>query len=368
MAEQDDIFSLPPPPPPAPARHEAAIGEAIRRFDNGGAAPPAKPLRSPGSRWSIASRPQLGILAAASLVAVIGLPLAWQTVTQKTEPAAEMASQDTSKSNRFDMGASPPAVVFEPTTTAAPPVVSAKNEQPSQDQSPAAKPEVPTQLAEAKASRESEAGGGRQDMARTQGNIMAAPAAIAPAMPAAAPPPPPAMAKAEAPAPAESRGQLADVSDIIVTTAKRRGGGVPDRGDWNACTIDDPKRSLAACKSLVNPGAKGARGQAAAQLADGLSLAWQGNIDRAITAFDQAIAIDPKSSLAYLNRGLALRRLGEEDRALADLDRAVKLAPTARSYYHRSLLQREKGNERRARADESRAVELDSDYEAVIGR
>jgi tetratricopeptide (TPR) repeat protein len=160
----------------------------------------------------------------------------------------------------------------------------------------------------------------------------------------------------------------ADSGDsIIVTAFARRGGAVPDRGDWNACTINDPRRSLAACKYLINPGAKGIKGQAAAHLADGLSLAWQGIMDRAIAAFDQAIAIAPKSSLAYLNRGLAYRRQGDVDRALADLDKAVRLAPNAaRGYYNRSLLLRERGDTRRAEADQLRAVSLNADYEEVI--
>jgi tetratricopeptide (TPR) repeat protein len=173
----------------------------------------------------------------------------------------------------------------------------------------------------------------------------------------------------EARAAAKSREDAAaDSSDSIVVTAfARRGRAVPDRGDWNACTIDDPKRSLAACKSLVNPGAKGIKGQAAAHLADGLSLAWRGNMDRAIAAFDQAIMIAPKSSLAYLNRGLAYQRQGDADRALADLDRAVRLAPSsARGYYNRGLLLRERGDARRANADQMRAVDLDADYEAVV--
>jgi len=123
----------------------------------------------------------------------------------------------------------------------------------------------------------------------------------------------------EAPAPTKPKEDLAAAEaydSIVVTSAKRRGRAVPDRGDWNACTIKDPKRSLAACRYLIDPGAKGIKGQAAAHLADGLSLAWQGNMDRAIAAFDRAIAVAPKSSLAYLNRGLAYQRQGDTDRGL----------------------------------------------------
>jgi tetratricopeptide (TPR) repeat protein len=220
-------------------------------------------------------------------------------------------------------------------------------------------------LAEGKTTGDANTRSGRRDTMLAQADITASPVMSAPAAPAAAPPPPP--MKAESSVPAERREELAVSRDVIVTAMRRRGRAVPERGDWNACTINDPKRSLAACKSLVNSGAKGSKGQAAAHLADGLSLAWQGNIDRAIVAFDQAIAINPKSSLAYLNRGLAWRQKGDGNRALTDLDQAVKLAPnTARGYYNRGLLQRERGDDRRAKADQTRAIDLDANYEAVI--
>lgn len=372
MTEQDDNLSLPPPPPPAPARREGAIEEALRRFDAEGEA--SQPIRAEprhsGFRRGIGDRPQLGILAAAALVAVIGLTLAWLTVTQKSEPAAELASRAAEDLKTFNVEERrPPAVVFfEPETTVQRPVTASRKEPPSSitgpDRFEAPEPEAAARLAEATAGRGRDATGNRRDGAPAQLAVAAAPIIAAPAPVAA---PPPAMAKAEAPAAAENREQFADTRDVVVTAMKRRSRAVPERGDWNACTIDDPKRSLAACKSLVNPAAKGVKGQADSYLADGLSLAWQGNVDRAITAFDRAIMINPKSSLAYLNRGLAWRRKGEGERALADLDRAVKLAPNmARSYYSRSLVQRDRGNNRRAKADQSRAMDLDPEYEAVI--
>jgi tetratricopeptide (TPR) repeat protein len=158
------------------------------------------------------------------------------------------------------------------------------------------------------------------------------------------------------------------VNEIVVTgtrrTALTRTAG---RGDWNACTVNDPDRSLSGCGKLVDPNAKGPAGRAAAHLAAGLSQAWQGDFDGAIVAFDQAIAIDPRSSFAYLNRGLAYQHEGEPDLALADLDRAVKYASgAARGYYNRAQLRRQRGDTRRAEADEDRAVNLDLRYQAVV--
>jgi tetratricopeptide (TPR) repeat protein len=151
--------------------------------------------------------------------------------------------------------------------------------------------------------------------------------------------------------------------NIVVTGSRVASPKANKRGDWNACTVNDPGRSLRNCRHLVDPAAKGAAGRAAARVADGLARAWEGDEDEAIAAFDQAIEIAPHSSFAYLNRGLAHRRNGDLDRALADLDRAVRQSPrSARAYYNRSLILRQRGDVRRARADEQRAIDLDPRY------
>jgi tetratricopeptide (TPR) repeat protein len=127
-------------------------------------------------------------------------------------------------------------------------------------------------------------------------------------------------------------------------------------GDWNACTVNDPARSLGGCSEL-----------ASGHVAEGLSRAWQGDLEGAIAEFDQAIAASQQSGFAHLNRGLAYERKGDRDRALADLDRAVQQAPnSARAYYNRSLVLYRKGEKSRAGADADRAIELDPRYAAVI--
>jgi tetratricopeptide (TPR) repeat protein len=172
-------------------------------------------------------------------------------------------------------------------------------------------------------------------------------------------------APAAAPRPAPSAALANDDSDIVVTgTAMRR---PVRRGDWDSCTVNDPLRRLNGCKRLVDPGAKGPAGRAGARVADGLSLAWQGNLDGAIGAFDQAIELQPHLAFAYLNRGLVRQRQGDIDGAIADLDQAVRYAPTAaRGYYQRSVMLRERGDTRRAERDEERAIALDPDYDAVV--
>ena len=135
----------------------------------------------------------------------------------------------------------------------------------------------------------------------------------------------------------------------------------------NSCTILDQRRDLSACRAFADPAARGVTGRAAAQLTDGLNLAWQGELDRAIDAFDRAIRAAPNLSIAYLNRGLAYQSKGDLRRALADLNRAVARDPNgARGYYHRSVIHRARGDTARADADAKRAIEIDPGYQALL--
>ena len=95
---------------------------------------------------------------------------------------------------------------------------------------------------------------------------------------------------------------------------------------------------------MIDPAGEGREGRAAARIADGLSRAWQGDLDGALAAFDRAIAADPRSALAHLNRGLIWRRRGDLKKAEADLDRAVAYAPTSpQARFHRDRVLREAG-------------------------
>lgn len=138
------------------------------------------------------------------------------------------------------------------------------------------------------------------------------------------------------------------------------------RGDWDACTVNDPRQNLARCQRLVDPKRPGAAGLAASHLAQGLSRAWRGDSAAAIDAFDRAIASDPQSSFAYLNRGLVFADQGDLDRAIADLDQAIRREPrAARGYYNRSVLLWQRGDRRRADADARRAADLDARHGEV---
>lgn len=362
MAIHDDIAeSVPDPPPPAPARRAAAIEQALQRFDGGGAAAPVTARPSRAARWSPSWSPTgrryAGAIASLALVVLIGVPVARDsmrepTVAEQGERRAAIASKTVP---------SPPTIAAdasgEPTASSRGPALSdiqAESRSQADAVDTASGPD-PVALAEATppSAMERAAGpSGRSpseegDASRDAEIVVSGSRVAAPAMTP----------------PAEGLATERENSVIVTTGSRVR---VP-RGDWNECTVDDPVRSLAGCRHLVDPAAKTATGRAAAHLADGLTLAWKGELDSAIAAFDRAIEIAPRASFAYLNRGMAYRRNGDPDRALADLDRAVRNAPrSARAYYHRSLVLRQEGASARAQADEERAVALDPRYSAVV--
>lgn len=355
----DDIArALPRAPSPAPARREAAIAEAMRRFDGGGeqSAQERRPAAGPTPWRSPFNRPQAGALAGAFLVALIALPLAWTSLPDRARDGGrDRPAEARDGTPRPAPAATEPALL--PPGVPAPP-------------SPAADAAPGAELPPAPAAR---AGGS------SSGPGKAAPAAAdAPAADAAPGESEPAFA---------GGGMSGENADVVVTGSRIRRpnlessvpitsvggeeffqtGKSAGRGDWNACTVDDPERDLSACRRDVASVARGASGRASPHLAEGLERAWEDEPEKAVGAFDRAIALAPRSSAAYLNRGLARRALGDLDGALADLDRAIAYAPqSARGYYHRSLLLRQRGDSRRARADEARAIELDPRYAAAV--
>ncbi len=392
MSGDDDLAKLLPEAPPRPDRREAAIAEALRRFDGGAAGPPAKrPVRWLLPSWPKLGRAQMGAVMSMALVAVIGVPLA---LVALREESAQVSPQEPASTEQAP-------VISRPSPNAPPP----RPEPVPESQGPAsaavqAQPQMaPPPAADAEASGSAVNGAPQESdrVARAEPGAslaqqQARSEAVAPA-PAAPPPPPPPPPPSAPPAPlAQQRGALAEVmarrtrdfaantptvaakaaedrtnESIVVTGSRITRPALAWRGDWNACTVNDPSRSLEGCRRLVDPAAKGTAGRAAARVADGLARAWQGDMDGAVAAFGAAIEIDPRMAFAYLNRGLAYQRNGETGRAIADFNQAVRHAPSqARGYYHRSVALREAGDARRAAADETRAVDLDSRYEALF--
>lgn len=382
MNPDDDLAKLLPEAPPRPDRREAAIAEAMRRFD-GEKPAPSTPRRSKRIRpsWLNVGRVQMSALMSMGILAVVGVPLALMVTREQT-----------------------------PVTPQAEPVSAINPRNAAQSQTPAG-------ISAGRAARQESAAsrivGKESDRAvglAVRDEPAASPAAPAPA-PAAAPAPPPALAQTfggsvaaasesenkqgivvtgsrtarrdytatsptvtvdTEPLAKSSRQRTDDDSApvAIVVTGSRISASAAKaarRGDWNICTVNDPARSLVRCQRQIDQNAKGDMGLAAARIADGLTKAWDGDLRGAIAAFDTAIEIRPKYAFAYLNRGMAYARLGESELAIKDFDQATSYAPyDARAYYQRSVALRALGKDARAVADAERAVSLDRQYEDLF--
>jgi tetratricopeptide (TPR) repeat protein len=85
----------------------------------------------------------------------------------------------------------------------------------------------------------------------------------------------------------------------------------------------------------------------------------QGNYDRALEDFNQALALNPSYALAYDSRGTAFFYKGDDDRALSDYTEAISIMPrNAISYANRGTVYSKKGDFSRAIEDYSEAIRI----------
>ena len=92
----------------------------------------------------------------------------------------------------------------------------------------------------------------------------------------------------------------------------------------------------------------------------GIAYSTKGQHDRAIQDYDQAIKLNPSDATAFNNRGLAYSAKGQLDRAIQDYDQAIKLDPSdAIVYYNRGIAYSAKGQHDRAIQDYDQAIKLD---------
>jgi tetratricopeptide (TPR) repeat protein len=125
---------------------------------------------------------------------------------------------------------------------------------------------------------------------------------------------------------------------------------------WGWCRSDNPERLIRACTAVIRASRHSADDLARAFFNRGRALADQGQFDRAITDFGQAIRLDPNYPDAYNNRGLAYAGKGQNDLAVADFDQAIRLdANYAIAIYNRGLAAQNLGRTAEAAAFFARA-------------
>ena len=90
----------------------------------------------------------------------------------------------------------------------------------------------------------------------------------------------------------------------------------------------------------------------------------------AITAYNEAIRLQPDFANAYVNRGLAKEKLGQHEAAIVDYSSAIKIDPElAGAYNNRGSVQRRLGQHFLALEDLSTAIQLDPHYvKAYVNR
>lgn len=133
--------------------------------------------------------------------------------------------------------------------------------------------------------------------------------------------------------------------------------------DWTSCaragglSADHPIRG---CTAVIEAGQQLLVQLVAAYNNRGVAFRSNGEIDRAIEDYDQAIRLKPDYYIAINNRGVAFMNKGELDRAIADFDRTIRLKPDYFAAFHnRAVAFGRKGLFERAIADYDVIIKID---------
>ena len=124
--------------------------------------------------------------------------------------------------------------------------------------------------------------------------------------------------------------------------------------DWDTCKDESVAAdvSITACTKLINSRRNKGNDLAIAYYNRGISYRQKGDVDRALSDYNESIRINPSYARAFNNRGNIWKDKGDLDRAIADYDQAIKLEPGfALAYANRGDVFDDKGDQTRAIAD-----------------
>ncbi|NEQ35854.1 MAG: tetratricopeptide repeat protein [Okeania sp. SIO3I5] len=89
----------------------------------------------------------------------------------------------------------------------------------------------------------------------------------------------------------------------------------------------------------------------------------QGEYEKALADFNQAIQLNPKLAKAYNDRGIVYRKQGKYEKAIADYNQAIQINPEDADYYNnRGIVYKKQGEYEKALADYSQAIQLNPEY------
>ena len=97
--------------------------------------------------------------------------------------------------------------------------------------------------------------------------------------------------------------------------------------DWDTCKKSTGDEAIAACGNAITSGKLQGADLVTAVGKRGNAYFANGDLDRAIADYSEAIRLDPKSALAFNNRGFAYFSKGDVDHSVADYSDAIRLDP-----------------------------------------
>jgi tetratricopeptide (TPR) repeat protein len=84
---------------------------------------------------------------------------------------------------------------------------------------------------------------------------------------------------------------------------------------------------IGGCTTLIDSGKMADKPLAWSHANRGMAYMFKGDIDKAMTDFNKAVALDPTYATAFVDRGTAYENKGDHAHAIADFDTAIKLDP-----------------------------------------
>src|ERR1051326_1637442 len=125
---------------------------------------------------------------------------------------------------------------------------------------------------------------------------------------------------------------------------------------WAWCHDDNPDRLIRGCSAIIRSGRETPDNLSRAFFNRGRAFADQGQFDRAIQDFNEAIRIDPNYADAFNNRGIAYSGKGDFGHAIENFDRAIQIDPNyAIAIFNRGLAEQNLGRKAEAARDFARA-------------
>jgi tetratricopeptide (TPR) repeat protein len=154
---------------------------------------------------------------------------------------------------------------------------------------------------------------------------------------------------------------------LMPETAQKLLAAVSPLGQDSQATTDVEVHSPVLCFCLHKgpETVRELRRLAAARQQQGVAAFQVRQYPQALTAFTQAVQLQPRDARAYTNRGLTYAKMGDYSRASLDLNKAIDLNPQqTHAYYVRAIIALLMGHTTQAQRDVATAVRL-GDPQAV---